>query len=69
MDKKSGSVLTEHNGTRAVVGVEQGYTYLVLRLELDFRRCLERKWLLYACQHTLPWLLDASPTSFLGRCL
>lgn len=42
-----GWVLTKHDGTRTVVGVEQGNAYLVAGLELDVCWRLEEKWLLY----------------------
>lgn len=43
-----GWVLTKHDGTRAVVGVEQGNAYLVAGLKFDVCWRLEGKWLLHA---------------------
>lgn len=38
-----GSQLTKHDGTRTVIGIEEGDKQAVTRLKFDFGGCLERK--------------------------
>lgn len=50
--------LTEHDGTRAVVSIEQGDLDGVTGLELDFCGCLERQGFLPFVSAQDHWLLS-----------